>query len=72
MMKVEILEDVRHGRELFVKGDRRTVDDDVGTYFCALGWAKDIDGAVETGLRNTAEVVLTPDSVSHKLQDTGA
>lgn len=66
-MKIEMLEKVMHGREVFEAGDVRTVADDLGEYFCSCGWAKDVDGNVETGERNTTAAVLAPDSVAHKL-----
>lgn len=63
-MKIELLEKVMHGRDTFEAGDIRTVPDALGTHFCAMGWAKDTDGQVETGKRNTEAVVLTPDSIN--------
>jgi len=64
-MKIEILEKVMHEREVFEEGDMRTVPDELGRYFCECGWAKDVDGGVETGKRDVNAVVLTPDSVAH-------
>ena len=64
-MKIELLETVLHGRERFEAGDIRTVPDDLGAYFCAAGWAQDVDGAVATGERSTTEVRLTPENVAH-------
>ena len=64
-MKIELLETVKHERDTFEKGDIRTVSDGVGNYFCSCGWAKDIDGNVTTGERNTSEVRLTPNDAFH-------
>lgn len=60
-----MLEKVMHGREVYEAGDVRTVDPETGQYFCACGWAKDVDGAVETGNRDLAHKVVSPDSASH-------
>lgn len=69
-MKIELLEKVLHGRDKFEAGDVRTVDDDLGAYFCAAGWAKDLDGNVETVPHQKNHKVLVPDSVAHKLTST--
>lgn len=57
-MRVEILEkrisdvDPKTEHHYVVHlGDVLTVPDDVGTRWCAYGWAKDADGNVETGER---------------------
>ncbi len=57
-MRVEILEerisdtDPATGRHYAQsRGDVVTVPDDVGRRWCAYGWAKDLDGKVETGER---------------------
>ena len=54
-MKVKILEDggIRHGGQHFANGDEVTVSDEVGEAWCGAGWAKDLDGNVETGERRT-------------------
>ena len=62
-MKVEILEkEIKHGGpnglEIFAEGEIRVVPDHVGEYFCRLGWAKDVDGNVETGERDTSRKEL--------------
>lgn len=69
-MKIEVLEEIRHGRDVFHEGESRVVDDDVGAYFCANGWAKDAAGAVETANRDPRAVTVVPDSVSNKLTST--
>lgn len=66
-MKIEMLEKVMHGRDVFEEGDVRTVDDDTGAYFCACGWAKDVNGKVETVARDPKEVRVVPDNVVQKL-----
>lgn len=64
-MKIEMLEKVLHGRDVFEAGDVRTVPDDVGAYFCACGWAKDVDGNVETAERDVHAKRVVPESVAH-------
>lgn len=70
-MKIEMLEDVLHGREQFSEGEVRLVDEDVGQYFCSNGWANDLEGKVETGERRTDHATLTPDSVAQKMNVNG-
>ena len=50
-MKIEILETFLDGKERYEKGDTRTVSEENGAYFCAMGWASDVDGKVATGAR---------------------
>jgi len=64
-MKIELLEKVMHGRDVFEAGDVRTVQDDLGAYFCSCGWAKDVDGNVETAERDIHAKRMVPDSVVH-------
>lgn len=64
-MKIEILENVKHERELYAEGDVRTVTAELGAYFCACGWARDVDGVVETGDRDLAPKVVAPDGAKH-------
>ena len=65
-MRVEALEKIMHGREVFEKGDIRTVDNETGAYFCKCGWAKDTEGKIETSKRDNTAVVLAPDSTIHQ------
>lgn len=64
-MKIEMLEKVRHGRDVFEADDVRTVPDDLGAYFCSCGWAKDLAGNVETAERDVHAKRIVPDSVVH-------
>ena len=65
-MKIEILEKILHEREVFEAGETRVVDDALGQYFCANGWAKDVDGNVQTGERDVnRRVTLNVDSARH-------
>ena len=64
-MRIEALEKIMHGRDVYEKGDIRTVADVVGAYFCRCGWAKDADGKMETGKRDTTTVTLAPDNAVH-------
>jgi len=66
-MKIEILEDFRHERDEFTTGETRVVNDSLGAYFCRAGWAKDLDGNVETVARDPHRVVtLAVDGVTHE------
>ena len=64
-MRIEILETIKEGRDEFVKDDIRTVSDELGKYFCDNGWARDVTGQANTAERETAEVSITPDNVTH-------
>ncbi|MGB5583697.1 MAG: hypothetical protein WBO93_08895 [Gammaproteobacteria bacterium] len=64
-MKIEILEQIKHGRDVFEPGEVRIVPADVGELFCRLGWANDTDGKIPTGERDTSKVSLVPDNVMH-------
>jgi len=66
-MKIEILEKIKHERDVFEEGDIRTVTDELGAYFCKAGWAKDVDGKVPTSERDIHHVMLAPDNVVHKV-----
>lgn len=69
-MRVKILEDeFRHeiageGLRVFRKDDELTVPDADGEYFCANGWAQDLEGNVETAERDTNRKVLFVDKVA--------
>lgn len=68
-MKIVILEDFRHGRDQYTKGENRVVDDSLGAYFCLAGWAKDEDGKIETVTRDPRRVViLDVDNVAHEIK----
>jgi hypothetical protein len=74
-MKVEITEDILRHEDVensklydLVKGDIITVPDEVGHYFLACGWAKDVDGQVEAAARNTNPVQLSPKNGNHSLK----
>lgn len=71
-MRVEALTRFKHGRETWEHGDIRTVADDLGTYFCDCGWAKDLDGNIPTGSPGPTDVILTPASVVHGLETESA
>lgn len=60
-MKIEITEgNGKNGHAIvwegmsYFNGDQRTVPKALGELFCSLGWARDIDGNVETGARDTS------------------
>jgi hypothetical protein len=77
-MKVEILEDVlrHHDQEVdkhydLVKGDIITVSDETGAYFCACGWATDVDGAVATAERQLNPIQINPKNAVNGHQGRG-
>ena len=54
-------------RYLQHEGDVISVPDSLGTKWCSLGWAKDVDGNVPTGERKAGVAELVVDSVKHVL-----
>lgn len=64
-MRIECLTNFKHGRRDYTKDDQITVDDELGAYFCTAGWAKDLDGNVETVVHTPGDVVLAPAGVMH-------
>jgi hypothetical protein len=77
-MRVTILEERLSDQDpeterLYVqeKGDTITVPDALGTKWCGLGWAEDVDGKVKTGERRVEGAhIVAPDKASHKAVDT--
>ena len=57
-MKIEALERFLDGTNVYEKGDVRTVPDEDGAYFVRNGWAKDVEGKVDTGERDISHVKL--------------
>jgi len=46
-----------------LKDEVRTVPGAIGGFFCSNGWAEDVDGKVETGVRDINRVTLSPANV---------
>jgi len=65
-MRIEALEKIMHGRDVYEKGDIRTINDETGAYFCSCGWANDMDGKIKTGNRNIHNTVIAPDNAVHE------
>ena len=58
-MRVEITEqNLKDAGHDLVKGDRITVDDELGKYWCSLGWAKDTSGKVKSAPRKPGVATL--------------
>lgn len=76
-MKIEVLEDRLRSvdpetgeRYNLEKGDRVTVSDACGAQWCALGWAEDMAGEVETGERKPGVARLDVHNAAHKTTDS--
>lgn len=73
-MRIEALESIKSGPYVLDEGDRKSVPDEIGQRWCALGWAKDVDGVVPTGervvTRNTLEVHNVKIGVADTLEET--
>jgi hypothetical protein len=57
-IKVEILQEFKHGRDTYFPSEVAIVDYAVGEFWCRAGWAKDTSGIVPTGTPSKDEVVL--------------
>jgi hypothetical protein len=75
-MRVEILEerlrdtepeteDTPEIRYDLQKGNIVDVSDERGEYWCSQGWAKDLDGNVETAERRVLNATLAPQNAKH-------
>lgn len=71
-MRVKILEESLRSvcretgqRYNLSRDDVVTVADSTGAHWCAMGWAEDVAGEVETGERTPGAVRVAPDSTRH-------
>lgn len=67
-MRIEAIDRIRatddDGRDLHMEpGDIRTVGDNIGKLACERGWAKDVDGKVETGEKSRDAVTVSPNNL---------
>lgn len=73
-MKIEILAHFKHSDPMTnafqqgKPGEVLIVNTEFGRYACTMGWAKDLDGKVETGKPKLNEVVLAPKSSAFNLR----
>ena len=65
-MRIEFTRTVKHNGLIYTKGDLVTVDDGLGTYFLACGWATDVTGVTVTA--DVSPVVLDVQSAVHKTE----
>lgn len=65
-MKVEVLEGGIKDAPYFCEpGDIVTIPDDLGKNWCSYGWAKDVDGVVPTGERDSRPKTVTAKTVTN-------
>lgn len=65
-MKIEALETIKSDGYVLDAGDvKQNVPDEIGAVWVQAGWAKDLDGTVETGERVVLNAKLAVDSVKH-------
>ena len=64
MVKIEILQHVRHDGQQFHKGELRIVDEKLAGYFCGNSWAKEIGGS-EPAAPDLQDKTLDVHSVKH-------
>lgn len=69
-MKVEILTEFKHGRDVYhpeevvVSDETTEINEAVLKFWCNAGWAKDLSGAHPTGNPGPNDVVLLVDNVT--------
>lgn len=62
-MRVEALESIKSDGYVLDAGDvKQNVPDEVGAVWVRAGWAKDLDGGIETGERVALNAKLVVDS----------
>ena len=66
-MRIEITDQtgVKVGSTFFPYGETFTVADALGIHFCSSGWAKDLEGLIPTGKRNTSDITVYPKNAQH-------
>jgi hypothetical protein len=64
-MRVELLRAVKHDGRTYAQGDAITVERELGEYFCASGWAKDLANTISTAEPSVAPVELKVQSAKH-------
>lgn len=67
-MRIEMNQQVKHAGRTYEKGDRITVDEGLGAYFCTCGWAQCLDGhgpAAES-LPEHVELDVQSGTISHR------
>ena len=70
-MKIEALETIKSDGYVLDAGDvKANVPDEIGAGWCQAGWAKDLDGVIETGERVVLNAKLVVDSVKHVVKAT--
>ena len=67
-MRIELARTVKHDGRIYTKGDVITVDEGLGTYYLACGWATEPGETPNQSA--TAPVVLDVQSAVHKTEVT--
>lgn len=63
-MKIEALEAIKSDGYVLDAGDvKQNVPDEIGSVWVKAGWAKDLEGNIETGERQVLNAKLAVDSV---------
>lgn len=67
-MRIEAIDKIRatddDGSNFHMEpGDVRRCGDNLGKLACRMGWAKDVDGNVETGQKSRDPVTVTPQNL---------
>jgi hypothetical protein len=58
MKFVDLLHDVKDEGQIYHAGERRLLDDSKASYFCGVGWAKDAEGELPTGILDLSHKTL--------------
>jgi hypothetical protein len=57
-MKVEILKEFKHGKEVYFPEEIVITEDTICKFWCDAGWAKDVSGIYPTGNPSPTETIL--------------
>jgi hypothetical protein len=66
MKWIQMLEEVKHTSGRYYRDEKRYVPPEIAQQFCANGWAKDLDGELQTQPRSTQGKTLAVNNASHK------
>lgn len=65
-MRIEALESIKSSGYVLDAGDiKQSIPDEIGSAWVASGWARDLDGVVQTGNRVVLDARLTIDPTIH-------
>lgn len=71
LVTIRIREPFLHDGARYEAGEVRKVSERLALYFCGLGWAEDVAGAIETGERVPGAKQINPDDIKLEVGGNG-